>query len=155
MTGVQTCALPISPAPAAPATAVLPPSISGQNPNGLVDWKHSLSIVGGDHKLLREVVEACLEDWPRWIHDFERGLAQQEAPLFRRAAHSVRGACRTFGLEPLVAPTQELETLALAGNLTAAEKLLESVRPDFQACQTELQEFLAKTSPVSPSRDRS
>ena len=138
-----------SPDPAARATAGLPPTptptLNGQKPNGLVDWQHSLSIVGGDHKLLREVVEACLEDWPRWIQDFERGLAQQEATIFRRAAHSVRGACRTFGLERLVAPSQELETLALAGNLTAAAKLLESVRPDFQACQTELQEFLAQT----------
>ena len=136
-----------APDPVARATADLPQAITinGQKPNGLVDWQHSLSIVGGDHKLLRDVVEACLEDWPRWIQDFERGLAQQEATVFRRAAHSVRGACRTFGLERLVAPSQELETLALAGNLTAAEKLLESVRPDFQACQTELQEFLAKT----------
>ena len=76
---------------------------------------------------------------------FERGLAQQEAPVFRRAAHSVRGACRTFGLERLAAPAQELESLAVAGNLTAAGQLLESVRPELQACQTELQEFLAKT----------
>jgi PAS domain S-box-containing protein len=129
----------------APSTAGLPPTINGQKSNGLVNWQQSLSIVGGDHKLLREVVEACLEEWPRWIQDFERGLAQQQAPLFRRAAHSVRGACRTFGLEPLVAPTQELESLALAGNLTAAGQLLESVRPEFQACQTELQEFLART----------
>ncbi len=132
---------------AAHATAGLPPTptINGQKPNGLVNWELSLSVAGGDRKLLRDVVEACLEDWPRWMQDFERGLAQQEAPVFRRAAHSLRGACRTFGLEPLVVPAQELETLALAGNLTVAGQLLDSVRPVLQACQAELQEYLAKT----------
>ncbi len=136
-----------SPDPAARATASLPRSfgINGQKPNGLVDWELSLSVAGGDWSLLRDVVEACLEDWPRWMRDFERGLAQQEPAAFRRAAHSIRGACRTFGLEPLVKPAQELETLAVAGNLTAAEQLLDSVRPVLQACQIELQEFLAKT----------
>ncbi|MBC7822001.1 MAG: response regulator, partial [Planctomycetaceae bacterium] len=137
-----------SPDPAARATAgglPQPTAMNGQKPNGLVNWELSLAVAGGDRKLLRDVVEACLEDWPRWMQDFERGLAQQEAAVFRRAAHSVRGACRTFGLEPLVKPAQELETLAVAGNLTAAEQLLESVRPVLQACQTELQEFLVKT----------
>ncbi|MFM9963458.1 MAG: response regulator [Planctomycetaceae bacterium] len=117
---------------------------SGSPNSGLVDWALALSVAGGDRKLLRDVVEACLEDWPRWMRDFERGLAQQDAPVFRRAAHSIRGACRTFGLEPLVVPAQELETLAVAGNLAAAEQLLKSVRPVLQACQTELQEFLTK-----------
>jgi PAS domain S-box-containing protein len=121
------------------------PAINGQKSNGLVNWQHSLSIVGGDQKLLRDVVEACLEDWPRWTQGFEQGLAEQEPAVFRRAAHSVRGACRTFGLERLVEPSHELESLALAGNLTAAKQLLESLWPEFQACQNELQEFLART----------
>jgi PAS domain S-box-containing protein len=111
---------------------------------GIVNWNHAMSVVGGDVPLLRDVTAACLEDFPRWLKEFDQALAEQQAPLFRRAAHSLRGACRTFGLDRLTAPTQELETLALAGNLTAAEALLNSLQPELQACQTELQEFLAK-----------
>ncbi len=147
-----------SPDPAAPPTAVPPKtpamsdSASGtakisalRKLNGhFVNWSHALSVVGDDTSLLRDVVAACLEDFFHWMQEFERGLANQEPPVFRRAAHSLRGACRTFGLEQLVAPSQELETLAQAGNLTAAGQLLETLRPDLQACQTELQEFLAK-----------
>ena len=103
-----------------------------------------MSIVGGDEALLRDVAAACLEDFPRWLKEFEQGLAEQQALVFRRAAHSVRGACRTFGWDRLTASTQELETLALAGNLAAAETLLNSLQPELQACRTELQEFLAK-----------
>ena len=103
-----------------------------------------MSVVGGDMPLLREVTAACLEDFPRWMKELDQALAEQQAPVFRRAAHSMRGACRTFGLERLTTPTQELETLALAGNLRAAGELLNSLRPELQACQTELQEFLAK-----------
>ena len=103
-----------------------------------------MSVVGGDRSLLREVAAACLEDFPRWLQEFDRALTEQQAPLFRRAAHSLRGACRTFGVDRLTTPTQELETLALAGNLGAAGELLNSLRTELQACQTELQEFLAK-----------
>lgn len=104
-----------------------------------------MSVVGGDTALLRDVAAACLEDILRWMKEFDQALAEQQAPLFRRAAHSLRGACRTFGLDRLTAPTEELETLALAGNLAAAEQLLNSLRPELQACQTELQAFLEKS----------
>ena len=103
-----------------------------------------MTVVGGDVALLRDVTVACLEDFSRWMKEFDQALSEQHAPLFRRAAHSMRGACRTFGLERLALPTQELETLALAGNLAAAEELLNSLRPELQACQTELQAFLDK-----------
>ncbi len=111
---------------------------------GHVNWTHAMSVVGGDVALLRDVAAACLEDFPRWLKEFEQGLAEQQAPVFRRAAHSLRGACRTFGWDRLATPTQELESLALAGNLASAETLLNSLRPELQACRTELQEFLAK-----------
>ena len=111
---------------------------------GFINWKYAMSIVGGDAALLREVVAACLEDFPRWMKEFDRGLADQTPPVFRRAAHSLRGACRTFGVDRFTTPTQELETLALAGNLVAAEKLLDSLRPELQACQIELENFLKR-----------
>lgn len=122
--------------------AEAPPS---HNANGsIVNWSHAMSVVGGDTALLRDVAVACLEDIPRWMKEFDQALAEQQAPLFRRAAHSLRGACRTFGLDRLTTPAEELETLALAGNLAAAEQLLNSLRPELQACQTELQAFLKK-----------
>lgn len=119
-------------------------SPSSQANGSIVNWTHAMSIVGGDKALLRDVAVACLEDFPRWMKEFDQALAERQAPLFRRAAHSLRGACRTFGLDRLTTPTQELETLALAGNLAAAEQLLNSLRPELQACQIELQAFLEK-----------
>lgn len=124
--------------------ADVPPAAPKTNGNS-VNWSHAMSVVGGDTALLRDVAAACLEDILRWMKEFDQALAEQQAPLFRRAAHSLRGACRTFGLDRLTAPTEELETLALAGNLAAAEQLLNSLRPELQACQTELQAFLEKS----------
>jgi CheY-like chemotaxis protein len=111
--------------------------------NGLVDWSHSRSVVGGDEDLLRDVVRACLEDMPRWMHDFETGLERGESPVVRRAAHSLRGACRTFGLQRIAEPAQELEMLAAAGNLPGVMRLLQSLKPDLAACQAELQNYLS------------
>jgi HPt (histidine-containing phosphotransfer) domain-containing protein len=93
--------------------------------------------------LLRDVVRACLEDLPRWMHDFETGLERGESPVVRRAAHSLRGACRTFGLQRIAEPAQELEMLAAAGNLPEVRRLLQSLKPDLAACQEELQNYLS------------
>lgn len=118
---------------------------NGQKPSTeLVNWPHALAMVANDAELLRDVVAACLEDFPKWLRDLETGLANNEAPPFRRAAHSLRGASRTFGLERLAAPLQDLEMLAQAGNLAAAGQLLETLRPDLQSCVAELQGFLTK-----------
>ena len=71
--------------------AVTPARQNGEVPHSaFVNWTQALSAVGGDDQLLKEVVGACLEDFPRWLHDFEQGLARNEPALFRRAAHSVR-----------------------------------------------------------------
>ena len=100
--------------------------------------------MGGDLTLLREVVGACLEEFPRWLSDLDRGMAQNQPAVFRVAAHSICGACRTFGIERLAPPAHDLEMLAASGNLTGAGQLLEVLRPNLDVCVTELQEFLTK-----------
>ena len=118
---------------------------NGHTPDArFVNWKQALAAVGGDQKLLREVVAACLEDFPRWFSNLDQGLRQNDATVLRRAAHSIRGACRTFGIDKLVPPSQDLEMLALAGNLPAAGQLLETLRPELHSCVTELQQFLSQ-----------
>ncbi|TXT22348.1 MAG: PAS sensor protein, partial [Planctomycetota bacterium] len=42
---------------------------------GLVDWSHAMTVVGGDIPLLRDVAAACLEDFPRWLKEFDQALA--------------------------------------------------------------------------------
>ena len=120
-------------------------SSSGNIPaTSYVNWKQALSAVGGDHKLLREVVAACLEDFPRWFNSLDTGVSQKDSSVLRRAAHSIRGACRTFGIDKLVPASQDLEMLAAAGNLPAAGQLLETLRPELHLCVAELQQFLSQ-----------
>ena len=118
---------------------------NGHTPDGrFVNWKQALAAVGGDQSLLREVVAACLEDFPRWFNNLDQGLSQNDATVLRRAAHSIRGACRTFGIDKLAPASQDLEMLAMSGNLPAAGQLLETLRPELHSCVTELQQFLSQ-----------
>ncbi len=122
------------------------PARNGKRPpQGRIDWNQALNTVGGDAKLLREVVGCCLEDFPKWLDQMDEALQRLDPPLFRRAAHSIRGALRTFPVASLEKPVEDLELLGQAGNLLAAGPLLETLRPDLRSCWAELQEYFATT----------
>jgi signal transduction histidine kinase/CheY-like chemotaxis protein/HPt (histidine-containing phosphotransfer) domain-containing protein len=93
-----------------------------------VDLAVALEMVGGDSELLREAVGIFLEqDYPRHLKELKEGLALQDAPTVKAAAHGIKGALASFGGLPARDAALQIETLARQGNLQdapgAAEKL--------------------------------
>ena len=56
-----------------------------------------------------ELVETFLEEAPTMLNDLRDALAAQDADKFRRAAHSLKSNCNTFGALTLGALARELE----------------------------------------------
>jgi len=93
-----------------------------------VDLAVALETVGGDSELLREAVGIFLEqDYPGHLEKLKEGLARQDAPTVKAAAHGIKGALASFGGLPARDAALQIETLARQGNLQdapgAAEKL--------------------------------
>ncbi len=66
-----------------------------------------------------ELVDTFLEEAPSMLNELRDALAAQDADKFRRAAHSLKSNCNTFGALTLGAIARELE-------MTGVSKVMES-----------------------------
>jgi HPt (histidine-containing phosphotransfer) domain-containing protein len=105
------------------------------------DWSTALATVQGSEELLREIIEAFLEEAPRQVAAMHTALAGSDAALLRRAAHTVKGAVRYFGAQQAFELALRLESLAHDGQFQAAQ--LEAVK---------LEEELARIKPLLAAR---
>lgn len=76
-----------------------------------------LESFGGDTGFMGEMLEAFFDDAPRQLEAARAGLATGDAEAVRRAAHSLKSNCATFGAPGLSAQCKELEMLAKTGSL--------------------------------------
>jgi HPt (histidine-containing phosphotransfer) domain-containing protein len=58
---------------------------------------------------VRELVDTFLQEAPAMLDDLRNALATQDADKFRRAAHSLKSNCNTFGALAMGAMARELE----------------------------------------------
>jgi HPt (histidine-containing phosphotransfer) domain-containing protein len=79
------------------------------------DWEFALGVVDGDRELLRELIEAFLEECPRYMLDIDSAIKRNDPETLRRAAHTVKGGMRHFGAGPAIETAERLEQLARSG----------------------------------------
>jgi len=76
-----------------------------------IDWSTALNFVQGDRGLLREVVEAFLDECPALMQQIHTSIEQHDGPTLRRAAHTMKGSARYFGAAVAVDVSFELECM--------------------------------------------
>ncbi|MGH7201283.1 MAG: response regulator, partial [Planctomycetaceae bacterium] len=129
--------------PSAPPPSV-PPSFSLPH-SEVVDWAGALGHAEDDPELLRELVEAFLEECPQRLGEMQRAVADADTKALRRAAHTINGALRTFGATEARGRAAALESLARNGDLTQAPDLLEALQRALRGPIEELTAFLQHT----------
>jgi HPt (histidine-containing phosphotransfer) domain-containing protein len=107
------------------------------------DQEHALSATGDDPELLREIVGLFLEDCPRMIEDLEHAADAADAGALRRAAHTLKGSVAVLGARALAAVAREIEELARAGDLEAAEGAVARAREEERRLRPVLERLLA------------
>ena len=95
----------------------------------VVDWELALEAVGGDRKLLQDVVGLFLKHGPVHMTDIRSALDTANHRALHIAAHTLKGETRYFGAD-------RLEETALALELMARDaitgKPLDDVEPTFE-----------------------
>ena len=86
----------------------------------------------GDEDLARQVVEAFIEDLPRQIAALEDALAQGDAPLVWRWAHTIKGAAANVGALALSKTAAEIEAAGKAKDLDQAAALFPKINDAFE-----------------------
>jgi HPt (histidine-containing phosphotransfer) domain-containing protein len=90
--------------------------------NAVIDWTAALETCGGDHALLRDIVEAFLEEEPRRVAEIRRGIEEPDFELLNRAAHTVKGSMRYFSAQGVYDRALTLEQMG-AEQTTAGASL--------------------------------
>jgi PAS domain S-box-containing protein len=91
----------------------------------LTNWPEALAHVRGDVDLLRELAAIFVDEWPRWHAALREGMANNDAGLVQRTAHTVKGSLGTFAAGVAHAAAWELEKRAAGGNLTEGPAALD------------------------------
>jgi HPt (histidine-containing phosphotransfer) domain-containing protein len=109
------------------------------------DADHAIARLGGDRKLLRELITIFRADAPSLIVAVRKAAAKGDAEALRRAAHTLKGALGTLDAMRAHRAAARLEDAARNGDLEAARLLLGEL-------ETELSDL---HKAIAPARRRS
>ncbi|HEY2840035.1 MAG TPA: response regulator [Pirellulales bacterium] len=102
--------------------ATLPASLKNIGP--VIDLSASLARLGGDKRLLQELIQFFLEDIPGLVRAGRTGLARQDWNSVQRSSHSLKGLSANFTAEPAVRALQAVETSCALQNAETTGKLM-------------------------------
>jgi len=106
-----------APLPVDPAEELIVPA------EGVIDWNAALKTCGGDHALLRDIVQAFLEEHSRRIDDIRKAINTADFELLNRSAHTIKGSMRYFSAQAVFDRAFALEQLGAAKTLDGVEEV--------------------------------
>jgi CheY-like chemotaxis protein/class 3 adenylate cyclase/HPt (histidine-containing phosphotransfer) domain-containing protein len=84
-------------------------------------------LVGNDVEVRQELVDAYIEGSKNLMRDIRAGIAQQDAALIERAAHSLKSSSASLGASEAAVLCRELENLGRAGDAASCTGKLPSL----------------------------
>jgi len=112
---------------------------------GLVNWPHARKTTLDDEALLLDIVLAVLQELPALVVRLQESIAATDHPAVYRAAHTIKGALRTFDAIGPMRTCEEIEALGKAEESDAAGELLSNLDQDVDKVICELQRFTSAT----------
>jgi HPt (histidine-containing phosphotransfer) domain-containing protein len=103
----------------------------------VVDWHEALHSVNGDRRLLRDIVEAFLDESPRLLATMRRAIEKQDGRTLQRAAHTLKGSTGYFGATHASEMALQLETMGKKSDMAHAHNAL-----------ADMEREMAKLTPV-------
>jgi len=116
-------------------------------PVAAVPWNpdQTLERLGGDEKLLREVMEIFLEEAPKHLAGLRKAITQKNAETAERIAHSLQGELGYLGIAELSHGARELEEKGRDSDFQGALGLL----PPFEAAMARLLSSMGLTQKLN------
>ena len=93
--------------------------------------------------VVRIIGDSFRGNWPEQVRDMRQALAQNDAQLLQRSAHSLRGLLGNFGAAPAEALSRKIEVLGAKGSTAEASPLLSQLEAELKALDQALAGFLS------------
>ena len=107
-----------------------------------IDWQLARRAVNQDENLLRQVVDAFLDEGPQLMQTMRTSSGSGDWKQFQRAAHTYKSGLRMFGINALADEVERLEMAAKSGKLADTPNAwMDQVTSRSQGMLTELKTF--------------
>lgn len=107
----------------------------------VLDERALLSQVGGDIKLLRQLITIFLADSPRALAQIQKAIRGGDLEAIRKTAHAFRGSVSIFAAPAAVRSAVELETLVREGDLVRIKKAFVGLKKETARMRRKLTVF--------------
>jgi two-component system sensor histidine kinase/response regulator len=104
----------------------------------VLDREKALAMVGGDRRLLGELVRLYFEERPKWLAEIRAAVASNEPLPVRRCAHNLKGTLISFGARAASEAAQRLETMGRNGNLNDAAEAFAALNDELERLEPHL-----------------
>jgi two-component system, sensor histidine kinase and response regulator len=98
-----------------------------QRPEGKVSTI-ALSRLGGDLELYRQLAEIFMQTCPSFVERIGDAIHRSDFRELQIAAHTLKGAAGTLGVDDVVDAAEELETMGARGDVTEAKRVYELLK---------------------------
>lgn len=106
-------------------------------------WRSAVALdrLRNDARLLREMIEFYLADYPKLLDEWDRSVAQGDAATAERAAHTLKGLAATFEAVDAVAAARAAERAAKKGDESQMEDSGPALRAAFDQLAAALRSY--------------
>jgi signal transduction histidine kinase/CheY-like chemotaxis protein/HPt (histidine-containing phosphotransfer) domain-containing protein len=124
-----------------------PKNTSAMAANDVMDRAELLSRLEGDEQLLRELIDAFLDESGPMMQQVSEAVTSQDAGGLERAAHKLKGTVSIFGSRAATQAALVLETMGRERDLRHAEEAFPQLKEQMEALETALVELRQETCP--------
>jgi PAS domain S-box-containing protein len=103
-----------------------------------IPWSDVLAAIGDDRELLRELIEAFLQESPQLVRGIEEAIAARDGEALQRQAHSLKSAIQFFGLKRATELARRLEDIGRAQTFDAAPGPFATLKDEVNVIQAAL-----------------
>ncbi len=131
---------------AVPPTAPAPLVTAAAKPVAGRAFDYAAAIASADAMVVRIIGDSFRGNWPVQVQNLHAAVAQADAPLLQRSAHTLRGIVGHFGAAPVEALSRQIELLGAKGTVDQAAALVAQLETELKALDQALTRFLGQTA---------
>lgn len=117
-------------------------NLESQTSGTVLDIDATLARLGGDRRLLTDILGFFLEDAPPLLQEVHAAVRQSDADEVRSKAHALKGLAAGCGGVRAAQAAQRVERAGETGDLEEVESQLESLDAEIDLLQREAQQWL-------------
>ncbi len=105
------------------------------------DLKKALEQVGGDRKILKEIIDIYCEEYPKQLREIQQAIGKNDTATVGGVAHTIKGAVGNFGAKSTFEAALRLEKIGKSKDLSEALSAFGALKEKLEQLEQELKKI--------------